>query len=111
MLGFLSLIACCVIPREVSPSGFDGDPLLWASVFEIAAESDGSMAFFLHGSENNSDYLYPGFVSSIHPHCSLLHLEVEPHPSPRSCNLLRRPESAIREGVQPNHLTHFKELP
>ncbi|RWR96095.1 F-box-like protein [Cinnamomum micranthum f. kanehirae] len=96
MLGFLSLIACRVIPQKVGPTGFNGDPLLRAPVFEISAESDGSMAFFLHGSENNSDYLYPGFVNSIHPHCSLLRLEVEPRPSRRSCNLLCRPESAIR---------------
>lgn len=88
-LGFLSLIACRVIPQKVGPSCFNGDPLLRAPVFEISAESDGSMAFFPHGSENNSDYLYPGFVNSIHPHCSFLRLEVEPRPS-------RRPESAIR---------------
>ncbi|RWR98036.1 F-box protein [Cinnamomum micranthum f. kanehirae] len=44
MLGFLSLIACRVIPQKVGPTGFNGDPLLRAPVFEISAESDG-----LHG--------------------------------------------------------------
>ncbi|XXG87095.1 hypothetical protein AAC387_Pa11g1869 [Persea americana] len=88
MLGFLSVVACRIIPQELGPSGIDASPLLWAPVFEIAAESDGSMAFFLHGRENNSDYLYPGFLKSIHPNCNLLLLEVGPRPAAYGGKLL-----------------------
>lgn len=75
--GFLSAVGCRVIPQELGPLGLSAGPLLWAPVFEIIADADGSPeTFFLHGRETD-DSLYPGAVRSIHPDCNVLLLEVD----------------------------------
>ncbi|KAL4183787.1 hypothetical protein AMTRI_Chr11g100030 [Amborella trichopoda] len=77
MWGFLSLVACRVISQELGPQGFNS-PLLWAPVFEIISESDGSLVFYLHGREIDQDYFYPGSLKPINKDCNVLLLEVEP---------------------------------
>ncbi|CAN6459203.1 unnamed protein product [Victoria cruziana] len=77
MWGFMSVVGCRVIPQELGPLGFDG-PLLWAPVFEIIGDSDGSPLFLLHGRERDKDYCYPGSVKAIDDRCNVLLLEAEP---------------------------------
>ncbi|XP_031504281.1 F-box protein At5g39450 isoform X1 [Nymphaea colorata] len=77
MWGFMSVVACRVIPQELGPLGFDG-PLLWAPVFEIIGDSDGSPLFFLHGRERDKDYCYPGSLKAIDDRCNVLLLEAAP---------------------------------
>lgn len=78
MPGYVSVVGCRIIPQELGPLGVEDGPLLWAPVFEIISDADGSMAFFLHGRERDSNYLYPGYVNSIDKNCTVLLLEVEP---------------------------------
>ncbi|XP_010269074.1 PREDICTED: F-box protein At5g39450 isoform X2 [Nelumbo nucifera] len=78
MPGFISVVGCRIIPQELGPLGLEDGPLLWAPVFEIIGDCDGSMAFFLHGREKDGDYFYPGSLKPIHRTCNVLLLEVEP---------------------------------
>ncbi|XP_042382623.1 F-box protein At5g39450-like [Zingiber officinale] len=77
--GFLSVVGVRVIPQELGPLGLDEGPLLWAPVFEILADDDGSPScFFLHGrGENGEESLFPGSIGSIDSSCNILLLEVE----------------------------------
>ncbi|WOK94988.1 hypothetical protein Cni_G03693 [Canna indica] len=79
--GFLSVVGVRVIPQELGPLGLDAGPLLWAPVFEILADADGSPScFFLHGrGEGEEDCVFPGSVQSIDPSCNVLLLEVDAH--------------------------------
>ncbi|XP_028770056.1 F-box protein At5g39450 isoform X2 [Neltuma alba] len=76
--GFVSIVGCRVIPQELGPLGMEDGPILWAPVFEILGDSDGSTAFFLHGRENGINYIYPGFIKQIERTCNVLLLEIEP---------------------------------
>ncbi|PIA27197.1 hypothetical protein AQUCO_08200013v1 [Aquilegia coerulea] len=78
MPGFVSVVGCRIIPQELGPLGMEDGPILWAPVFEIIGDIDGSIAFFLHGRERDCDKLYPGCVKSIDKSCNVLFLEVEP---------------------------------
>ncbi|KAL6992966.1 hypothetical protein U1Q18_011081 [Sarracenia purpurea var. burkii] len=78
MPGFISVVGCRVIPQELGPLGIEDSPILWAPVFEIVADFDGSSAFFLHGRERETDYFYPGSLKSVDRTCNVLLLEVEP---------------------------------
>jgi hypothetical protein len=76
--GFLSVVGCRIIPQELGPEGLDKG-LLWAPVFEIvSASEDGSLAFFLHGRENERDCCYPGCFSGSRADSNVLLLEAEP---------------------------------
>lgn len=76
--GFVSVVGCRVIPQELGPLGMEDGPILWAPVFEIIGDFDGSITFFLHGRENGINYIYPGLVKQIERSCNVLLLEVEP---------------------------------
>ncbi|KAL5715677.1 hypothetical protein ACHQM5_017464 [Ranunculus cassubicifolius] len=89
MPGFVSVVGCRIIPQELGPLGIEDGPLLWAPVFEIICDTDGSMTFFLHGRERDCNYLYPGSVKSIDKNCTVLLLEVEPKQRTGGGNLLR----------------------
>eukprot|EP01018_Ginkgo_biloba_P019213 Gb_07838 [translate_table: standard] len=78
MWGFLSVVGCRIIPQELGPLGFDSG-LLWAPVFEVIGNSDGSLAFFLHGREREKDYCYPGSLKPAKDDCNVLLLEAEPN--------------------------------
>ncbi|KAF3434056.1 hypothetical protein FNV43_RR25159 [Rhamnella rubrinervis] len=78
MPGFLSVVGCRILPQELGPSGIEDDPILWAPVFEIFSDVDGSTAFFLHGREKGTNYLYPGSVKPADRTSNVLLLEVEP---------------------------------
>ncbi|PSS26588.1 F-box protein [Actinidia chinensis var. chinensis] len=77
MPGFISVVGCRIVPQELGPLGFEEGPILWAPVFEIIADFDGSAAFFLHGKEREIDYLYPGSLKPVDRNCNVLLLEVE----------------------------------
>ncbi|OIV98102.1 hypothetical protein TanjilG_25967 [Lupinus angustifolius] len=64
--------------KELGPLGIEEGPILWASVFEVIGDFDGSATFLLHGREKEIDYIYPGLVKPIEKSCNLLLLEVEP---------------------------------
>ncbi|XP_042487417.1 F-box protein At5g39450-like [Macadamia integrifolia] len=78
MPGFVSVVGCRIIPQELGPLGIEDGPLLWAPVFEIIGDFDGSTAFFLHGREKDTDYFYPGLLKPVERACNVLLLEVEP---------------------------------
>ncbi|XP_028084734.1 F-box protein At5g39450 isoform X1 [Camellia sinensis] len=78
MPGFISVVGCRIIPQELGPLGIEDGPILWAPVFEIIADFDGSTAFFLHGREKDNDYFYPGSLKSVDRNCNVMLLEVEP---------------------------------
>ncbi|KAF2284466.1 hypothetical protein GH714_022063 [Hevea brasiliensis] len=80
MPGFVSVVGCRIIPQELGPLGIEDGPILWAPVFEIIGDLDGSILFFLHGREKGNDYVYPGSVKSVEQNCNVLLLEVEPRP-------------------------------
>lgn len=75
--GFVSVVACRIIPQEMGPNGLDTG-LLWAPVFEIVGNEDGSLAFFLHGREGERDYFYPGRFKCGKEEPNVLLLEAEP---------------------------------
>jgi len=77
MWGFMSVIGCRIIPQELGPRGFESG-LLWAPVFEVIGNWDGSLVFFLHGKEREKDYCYPGSLKPAREDCNVLLLEVEP---------------------------------
>ncbi|KOM41097.1 hypothetical protein LR48_Vigan04g129500 [Vigna angularis] len=78
MPGFVSVVGCRIIPQELGPLGIEEGPILWASVFEVVSDYDGSMMFFLHGREKGVNYVYPGSVKLTDKSCNVLLLEVEP---------------------------------
>ncbi|KAJ8765282.1 hypothetical protein K2173_011979 [Erythroxylum novogranatense] len=78
MPGFVSIVGCRIIPQELGPLGIEEGPILWAPVFEIIGDLDGSLLFFLHGREKSIDYMYPGSVKPLERNCNILLLEVEP---------------------------------
>ncbi|KAK9134960.1 hypothetical protein Syun_014290 [Stephania yunnanensis] len=78
MPGYVSVVGCRVIPQELGPLGLQEGPLLWAPVFEVIGDFDGSVAFFLHGRERDGDYVYPGSLRPVDKDCNVLLLEVEP---------------------------------
>ncbi|KAI3408008.1 F-box domain-containing protein [Psidium guajava] len=78
MPGFVSVVGCRIIPQELGPLGIEDGPILWAPVFEIFGDFDGSASFFLHGRERGVDYVYPGSLKHIDRNCNVLLLEVEP---------------------------------
>lgn len=78
MPGFVSVVGCRIIPQELGPLGIEDGPILWAPVFEILCDFEGSAEFFLHGREKETDYLYPGLVKAVDRCCNVLLLEVEP---------------------------------
>ncbi|PKA51741.1 F-box protein [Apostasia shenzhenica] len=112
--GCLSVVGCRVIPQELGPLGLAAGPLLWAPVFEILSDSDGSAEFFfLHGREAD-DTLYPGTVHSIRPGCNVLLLEVDNFQlTPRSfasydnhrARSLRRSDTTISPALSSPQLT------
>lgn len=75
--GFVSVVGCRIIPQELGPLGIDDGPILWAPVFEIIGDVDGSSSFFLHGREKGNDCLYPGSVKAVDRNCNVLLLEIE----------------------------------
>ncbi|CAH2079876.1 unnamed protein product [Thlaspi arvense] len=85
MPGFLSLVACRIIPQEVGPLGIQQGRVMWSPVFEIICGFDGSAAFFLHGRDGECSSLYPGFVMGVEKSCNVLLLEVEPRREKRLC--------------------------
>lgn len=78
MPGFVSVVGCRVIPQELGPLGIEDGPILWAPVFEIICDFDGSTAFLLHGREKGGNYVYPGLVKHVGRSCNVLLLEIEP---------------------------------
>ncbi|KAL8096417.1 F-box protein At5g39450-like [Apium graveolens] len=78
MPGFISIVGCRIIPQELGPLGIKEGPILWAPVFEILGDIDGSSLFFLHGRDKDDDYLYPGSVKAVDKACNMLLLEVVP---------------------------------
>ncbi|GAB2218604.1 hypothetical protein Droror1_Dr00001830 [Drosera rotundifolia] len=78
MPGFVSVVGCRIIPQELGPLGMQNGPILWAPVFEVIGDDDGSTVFVLHGRERDQNYIYPGSVKSIEKLCNVLLLEVEP---------------------------------
>lgn len=78
MPGFISAVGCRIIPQELGPLGLEDSPILWSPVFEVVSDFEGSAAFFLHGRENGTDYVYPGSLKKVERTCNVLMLEVEP---------------------------------
>ncbi|CAN4122406.1 unnamed protein product [Withania somnifera] len=78
MPGFISAVGCRIIPQELGPLGLEDGPILWSPVFEVVSDFEGSAAFFLHGRENGTDYVYPGSLKKVERTCNVLLLEVEP---------------------------------
>ncbi|MED6135123.1 hypothetical protein PIB30_043244 [Stylosanthes scabra] len=78
MPGFVSVVGCRIIPQELGPMGIHDGPILWAPVFEVLGDFDGSPNFFLHGNEKGLDYICYGSFKSTNKSCNVLLLEVEP---------------------------------
>ncbi|CAI9105922.1 OLC1v1004955C1 [Oldenlandia corymbosa var. corymbosa] len=78
MPGFISVVGCRIIPQELGPLGLEDGPILWAPVFEILCDYEGSAQFYLHGRERESDFVYPGSLKAVDRTCNVLLLEVEP---------------------------------
>ncbi|GKU86121.1 hypothetical protein SLEP1_g689 [Rubroshorea leprosula] len=93
MPGFVSVVGCRVIPQELGPLGIEDGPILWAPVFEIIGDFDGSTIFFLHGRDKGYDCLYPGLLKSVDRDCNVLWLEVEPGQQRNGCESLHSESS------------------
>ncbi|KAK4780430.1 hypothetical protein SAY87_016536 [Trapa incisa] len=78
MPGFISVVGCRIIPQELGPLGIEDGPILWAPVFEVIGDFDGSPIFLLHGREKGTEYFFPGSVRVSDRNCNVLLLEVEP---------------------------------
>ncbi|KAJ1401234.1 F-box protein [Sesbania bispinosa] len=101
MPGFVSVVGCRIIPQELGPLGIEDGPILWASVFEVIGDFDGSTIFFLHGREKGIDYIYPGSVKSIDKSCNVLLLEVEPGQHKKNVGALLQSKSFMHQsGVE-----------
>ncbi|XP_065873616.1 F-box protein At5g39450 isoform X2 [Euphorbia lathyris] len=92
MPGFVSVVGCRIIPQELGPLGIEDGPILWAPVFEIVGDLDGSTIFFLHGRDKGNDCIYPGSVKPVQQNCNVLLLEVEPRQQ-KSGNVLLHSKS------------------
>ncbi|XP_068470596.1 F-box protein At5g39450-like isoform X1 [Phaseolus vulgaris] len=77
MPGFVSVVGCRIIPQELGHLGIQDGPIQWSSVFEVIGDFDGSTTFFLHGREEETDYVHPGSVKYIDKSCNVLLLEIE----------------------------------
>ena len=95
MWGFMSVVGCRIIPQELGPRGFESG-LLWAPVFEVIGNWDGSLVFFLHGKEREKDYCYPGSLKLAREDCNVLMLEVE---LKRQSTAIQDPQIALDEGT------------
>ncbi|CAK8567949.1 unnamed protein product [Lathyrus sativus] len=100
MPGFVSVVGCRIIPQELGPLGMEDGPILWASVFEVVADFDGSTMFFLHGREKGVDYVYPGLAKSIDKYCNVLLLEVEPEKNKNVGSLLESKSFVHSSGLE-----------
>lgn len=100
MPGFVSVVGCRVIPQELGPLGMEDGPILWASVFEVIADFDGSAMFFLHGREKGIDYIYPGSARCIDKFCNILLLEVEPEQNKNVGSLLQSKSFVHQSGLE-----------
>ncbi|AES72906.2 F-box plant protein, putative [Medicago truncatula] len=100
MPGFVSVVGCRVIPQELGPLGMEDGPILWASVFEVIADFDGSPMFFLHGREKGIDYIYPGSARCIDKFCNILLLEVEPEQNKNVGSLLQSKSFVHQSGLE-----------
>ncbi|PNY14679.1 F-box protein at5g39450-like protein [Trifolium pratense] len=100
MPGFVSVVGCRIIPQELGPLGMEDGPILWASVFEVVADFDGSAMFFLHGREKGIDYIYPGSAKSIDKFCNILLLEVEPEQNKNVSTLLQSKSFVYQSGLE-----------
>ncbi|XP_057729231.1 F-box protein At5g39450-like [Arachis stenosperma] len=101
MPGFMSVVGCRVIPQELGPLGIEDGPILWACVFEVIADFDGSTVFFLHGREKGIDYIYPGSVKPVQKSCNVLLLEVEPGQQQKNVGALLQSKSFVHHsGVE-----------
>lgn len=100
MPGFVSVVGCRIIPQELGPLGMEDGPILWASVFEVVADFDGSTMFFLHGREKGVDYVYPGLAKSIDKFCNILLLEVEPEKNKNVGSLLESKSFVHSSGLE-----------
>lgn len=100
MPGFISVVGCRIIPQELGPLGIEEGPILWASVFEVIGDFDGSTTFFLHGREKGINYIYPGSVKPIERSCNLLLLEVEPGLQKKIDTLLQSKTFGHHSGVE-----------
>ncbi|CAN4092323.1 unnamed protein product [Withania somnifera] len=77
MPGFIPAVGCRIIPQELGPLGHEDGPILWLPVFEVVSDFEGSAAFFLHGRENRTCYVYPDPFKKVERTCNVLLLEVE----------------------------------
>ncbi|XP_014523804.1 F-box protein At5g39450 [Vigna radiata var. radiata] len=77
MPGFVSVVGCRIIPQELGHLGIQDGPIQWSSVFEVIGDFNGSTIFFLHGREEETDYVHPGSVKYIEESCNVLLLEIE----------------------------------
>ncbi|CAL0319729.1 unnamed protein product [Lupinus luteus] len=100
MPGFISVVGCRIIPQELGPMGIDEGHILWASVFEVIGDFDGSPTFLLHGRERGINYIYPGLVKTIEKSCNLLLLEVDPGLQKNLGTLLQSKTIAHHSGVE-----------
>ncbi|XP_027365511.1 F-box protein At5g39450-like [Abrus precatorius] len=100
MPGFVSVVGCRIIPQELGPLGIEEGPILWASVFEVIGDFDGSTIFFLHGREKGINYIYPGSVKPIEKACNVLLLEVEPGQHKNVGTLLQSKSFVHHSGVE-----------
>lgn len=87
MPGFVSIVGCRIVPQEIGPLGIEDGPILWAPVFEILCDFEGSAEFFLHGRERDCDYVYPGSLKAVDRTCNVLLLEAEPRQQRNGCIL------------------------
>ncbi|XP_050372417.1 F-box protein At5g39450 isoform X1 [Argentina anserina] len=99
MPGFVSVVGCRVIPQELGPLGIEHGPILWAPVFEIIGDFDGSTAFFLHGRERGCNYVYPGLVKPVGRSCNVLLLEIE----------LRQPKNGGKSLLHSKSLVNYSD--
>ncbi|XP_061356206.1 F-box protein At5g39450-like [Gastrolobium bilobum] len=100
MPGFVSVVGCRIIPQELGPLGIEEGPILWASVFEVIGNFDGSTTFLLHGREKGIDYVYPGSLKPIEKSCNVLLLEVEPGQNKSVSTLLQSKSFEYHSGVE-----------
>lgn len=100
MPGFVSVVGCRIIPQELGPLGIQDGSILWASVFEVIGDFDGSATFFLHGREEGIDCVYHGSVKCLDESCNILLLEVEPGKQDCDSTLLQRGSFVHRSGVE-----------
>ncbi|XP_042475717.1 F-box protein At5g39450-like [Macadamia integrifolia] len=103
MPGFVSVVGCRIIPQDIGPLGLEDGPLLWAPVFEIISDSDGSAAFFLHGREKDTNYFYPGLLKAVDRASNVLLLEVEPQQQCWGWKLLHSKISRSDDGILKSH--------